>query len=102
MTCVRACGSAAPMTYNSLATSLVAPVDSRFETTDGAPLAAAPAATGWFTPALLAVSAVTLGLALHVNFGQFHPAAMPWLTYSLVACAAAAVVPNFGRLRLAA
>jgi hypothetical protein len=54
--------------------------------------------TGWFTPTVLALGAVSLGLALQVNYGQYHPAAMPWLTMSLIACIAAVVVPNFGRV----
>ena len=56
------------------------------------------ARTGWFTPAALAFAAMALGLALHVNFGQYHPAAMPWLTLALLACCAAAALPNFGRV----
>jgi hypothetical protein len=52
---------------------------------------------GWFTPATLALAALALSLALQVNFGQYHPAAMPWLTLALLACVAAAVVPNVGR-----
>ncbi len=44
---------------------------------------------------------LTLGLALQVNFGQYHPAAMPRLAIALIACVAAAVLPNFGSTTLA-
>lgn len=59
------------------------------------------AGPGWFIPTALAVAALALGLALQVNFGQYHPAAMPWLTLALLACVAAAVTPkNFGRVTI--
>lgn len=65
------------------------------------PLPAGPSAEpGWFTPAALAVSAVALGYALQVNFGQYHPLALAWLSAGLLACVAAAVLPNFGTARL--
>src|SRR3954464_11306166 len=53
---------------------------------------------GWFTATMLAGAALTLGLALQVNFGQYHPTAMRWLSIALLACLAAVVVPNFGRV----
>jgi hypothetical protein len=56
--------------------------------------------TGWFTPAALACAAIALGLALQINFGQYHPAARPWLAAAVLACAAAVVLPNFGRLTI--
>ena len=89
-----------------LASSPVA-TPSAFPSADLAGLAAdvalAPDAwrAGWFTPASLALAAVALGMALQVNFGQYHAAAMPWLTAALLACALAVAVPNVGRLTLA-
>jgi hypothetical protein len=58
-------------------------------------------ATGWFTPAVLALASLSLGLALQVNFGQYHPAAMTRLGLALLACLAAVALPNFGGLTLA-
>ena len=40
--------------------------------------------------ALLAVAALTLGFALQISFGQYHPTALLWLTVSLAATAVAA------------
>jgi hypothetical protein len=64
-------------------------------------LSLATARTGWFTPTTLAFAAVCLGQALQVNFGQYHPIAMRWLTLALVATVAATALPNFGRLVIA-
>jgi hypothetical protein len=62
----------------------------------------APAANvGWFTPAALVLAVLALGCALQVNFGQYHPLALAWLTVALLACTAAVVVPTFGRRRVA-
>jgi hypothetical protein len=63
------------------------------------PRASTPA--NWFTAGALVVAALALGLALEVNFGQYHPAAMPWLTLAFTACLAAVLLPNFGRVKLA-
>jgi hypothetical protein len=72
---------------------------------DPAPLASPPAlaasSAGWFTPTLLAFAAVCLGQALQVNFGQYHPIAIRWLTLALGAALAAVALPNFGRLVIA-
>ncbi len=38
------------------------------------------------SPAMFALSAVTLGIALQVNYGQYHPVALLWLTVSLLSC----------------
>jgi hypothetical protein len=56
---------------------------------------------GWFTPATLALGALSLGSALQVNLGQYHPTALAWLSVAAVACVAAVVLPNFGRLTFA-
>src|SRR5688572_29391677 len=88
------------MTSTPLRTPFIASPELR--AADDAPVAAARASrTGWFTPTALSLAALALGLALQVNYGQYHPSAMPWLTAALLACAAAAIVPNFGRLTIA-
>jgi hypothetical protein len=61
----------------------------------------ASTAASWSTPTALVVGVLALGLALEVNFGQYHPTAMPWLTLALIACLAAAILPNFGSIKLA-
>jgi hypothetical protein len=66
-----------------------------------APLAAPAPSVGWFAPAALVLSVLALGCALQVNFGQYHPLALAWLSVALLACAAAVVAPNFGRRRVA-
>ena len=86
------------MTSTPLGRPLDAPVAALMPYDGGAAARAERAtAVGWFTPAMLAFAAMALGLALQVNFGQYHPAAMPWLTVALLACVAAAALPNFGR-----
>src|SRR5580704_7368942 len=37
-------------------------------------------------PIALVLAPVALGLALQINFGQYHPLALRWLTVSLLAC----------------
>ena len=66
------------------------------------PASLAAANTGWFKPTVLAFGAICLGQALQVNFGQYHPVAIRWLGIALVATIAAAALPNFGRLVVAA
>jgi hypothetical protein len=39
----------------------------------------------------LLLSAVALGCALQVNFGQFHMSAIAWLTVALAGCALSVV-----------
>jgi hypothetical protein len=65
------------------------------------PAAGTAAHSGWLTSSALTLAALALGLALQVNFGQYHPAAMPWLAMALAACVTAAVMPNVGRVTLA-
>ncbi len=91
---------AARMTSTPLGHSIVAPRD--FVAGAALPLSVREAKhAGWLTPTCIALAALALGLALEVNLGQYHRAAMPWLTLSLVACVAASVTPNVGRLTLA-
>ena len=52
------------------------------------------------SPAGLLVSAVALGCALQVNFGQYHPAALAWLTVAAVTCAMSVLAPGQRLLRL--
>jgi hypothetical protein len=44
--------------------------------------------TDWFFPAAFALAAVALGAALQVNYGQYHPLALAWLTLAAAACVA--------------
>ena len=89
------------MTTTPLGHSILAPGNSPLMSLELSEASAFATPTGWFTPTALSLAAVSLGLALQVNFGQYHPAAMPWLTMSLLACIAAVFVPNFGRLTIA-
>jgi hypothetical protein len=56
----------------------------------------APVLASWSgdpcAPALL-LAAVALGAALQVNFGQYHPAAMLWLTVALALCLIGVAAP---------
>jgi hypothetical protein len=65
------------------------------------PASLATSGPGWFTATVLAFAAICLGQALQVNYGQFHPIAIRWLTLALVATLAAAALANFGRLSIA-
>src|SRR5688500_13903155 len=58
------------------------------------PRPASPTTTGQssFTSAALGIAAVTLGGALQVNYGQYHPLALLWLTVALLATAAAVLI----------
>lgn len=76
------------------------PVTARPLAADASGTLGAAARAGWFTPAALAFAAFALGLALQLNFGQYHPAAMPWLALALLACVAGVALPNFGRVSI--
>ena len=56
--------------------------------------AGASAGPGELPAAGLAVCAVALGCALQVNFGQYHPAALLWLTVALVGGVLCVAKPN--------
>ena len=92
------------MTSTPLGPSITSPGSpSVADFADAGPLGAGADAAprvGWFTPGALAFAAVALGIALQINFGQYHPAAMPWLPAAALACAAAVVAPNVGRLTI--
>src|SRR5690242_13493709 len=90
--------SPATMTSTPLGTSLIARAAPKARTVAATSPLSCGATTGWFTPTMLALAAICLGLALQVNFGQYHPIAIRWLTLALVATLAAAAVPNFGRI----
>ena len=77
------------------------PLGSPYTIAPALPATASASGAGWFTPTMLASAAVALGLALQMNFGQYDPLALRWLTLALLACTAAAMLPNFGRLVIA-
>src|SRR5215217_2232793 len=54
----------------------------------------AAASDDWTTPALLAVAAALVGLAVRQNDGNYSPAALGWLTAGLVAAGLAVARPR--------
>jgi hypothetical protein len=51
------------------------------------------------SPGTLVFSAVALGCALQVNYGQYHVAAVAWLTVALGTCVLAVTTPNYHALK---
>ena len=55
----------------------------------------------WFTASALAFSAVTLGHALQISNGHFHPRSVFWLTLAFAACATGILAPSIRKLESA-
>jgi hypothetical protein len=63
------------------------------------PRSAGPVSSHGVSPAGLVLSAVALGCALQVNFGQYHPVAMLWLSVALGGVVASVVAAGHPALR---
>ena len=61
--------------------------------------AAGPVTRRQLSPGAVILAAVALGGAVQVNYGQYHPLALLWLTVGLVACVAGIAAPRNRLLR---